>query len=32
MIDEIEDFKLKRKLADLANEFGKKKSKQQYEN
>ena len=27
MINEIEDFKLKRKLADLANEFGKKKSK-----
>ena len=27
MIDEIKDFKLKRKLTDLANEFGKKKSK-----
>ena len=27
MIDEIKDFKLKRKLTDLANEFGKKRSK-----
>ena len=27
MIDEIKDFKLKRKLTDLANQFGKKKSK-----